>query len=283
MHPTFSWLLPWVFSPTVLTVSVLCCGLYLAGMLARRRAGLSTGFWRSLSFFTGVILIYVVLQTRLNYFAEHMFWIHRLQHLVLHHVGPFLVVIAVPQTIMSNGLPRRIRDGALIPFWRSRGIQMVYRFIQHPLVAGILFVGLIYFWLTPSMFFMAMLDVHLYDLMNWSMVVDGLLFWWLILDPRSREQGARTRYGTRMFLALAVMPPQILIGSYIALSRTDLYTVYALCGRLWPVSPMTDQHIGGLITWIPSCMMSVLAALIVFGRLTRRDYRIRAEQTGTLA
>lgn len=282
MHPTFSWLLPWVFSPTIFTVSVLSCGLYIAGMLVRRRAGTPTGFWRSLAFFSGVILIYIVLQTRIDYFAEHMFWIHRLQHLVLHHVGPFLVVIAVPQAVMSNGIPGHFHDKVLSPLWHSRGVQAVYRFIQHPLTAGILFIGLIYFWLTPAVFFLAMLDVRLYDLMNWSMVVDGLLFWWLVLDPRSREQGARTRYGTRMFLALVVMPPQILIGSYIALSRTDLYTVYALCGRLWPVSPLTDQTIGGLITWIPPCMMSVLAALIVFGRLTRRDYRIRTEQTVTL-
>ncbi|MGH8283587.1 MAG: cytochrome c oxidase assembly protein [Gammaproteobacteria bacterium] len=282
MPPILTWLLPWDFSPTVLTVSLLSCGLYIAGMLMRRRAGTPAGFWRSLAFFSGVILIYIVLQTRFDYFAQHMFWIHRLQHLVLHHMGPFLIMLAVPQAVMSSGIPRRLRDGLLIPLWRNRGVQIAYRFIQHPLIAGILFVGLIYYWLIPSVHFQAMLDVHLYDLMNWSMAVDGLLFWWLILDPRTREQGARTRYGTRLFLTLAVMLPQILLGSYIALSRTDLYTVYALCGRLWPISPLTDQHIGGLITWIPSCMMSVVAALIVFGRLTRRDYRITAGQTGTL-
>lgn len=191
-------------------------------------------------------------------------------------------MLAVPQAVMSYGIPRRLRDGLLIPLWRNRGVQMVYRFIQNPLIAGILFVGLIYYWLIPSIHFKAMLDASLYDLMNWSMAVDGLLFWWLILDPRTREQGARTSYGTRLFLALAVTLPQILLGSYIALSRTDLFTVYALCGRLWPISPITDQNIGGLITWVPSCMMSVIAALIVFGRLTRRDYLITAERTGTL-
>ncbi|MGA9853013.1 MAG: cytochrome c oxidase assembly protein [Gammaproteobacteria bacterium] len=271
MQSILTWLAPWDFSPTVLVASLAVCGLYISGMLARRRAGTPTGFWRSTSFFSGIVLIYAVLQTHFDYFAQHMFWIHRLQHLVLHHLAPFLIVLAVPQAIMASGIPRRLREGLLIPLWRSRGVQITYQFIQQPLVAAVLFVGLIYYWLIPSVHFKAMLDASLYNLMNWSMALDGLLFWWLILDPRSREQGARARFGTRLLLVLAVMIPQLMLGSYIALSRTDLYTVYAICGRISPISPITDQHIGGLITWIPSCMMSVVAALIVFSRWTRRD------------
>lgn len=281
MQSIITLLEPWEFSPTVLGACLLFCGLYLAGMRNLHQAGSAAGFWRSTAFFIGVILTYVVLQTHVDYYAQHMFWIHRLQHLVLHHLAPFLIMLAVPQAVMVFGLPMRVRQ-PLTSVWRSRGVRMLYRFIQQPFLAAFVFVGLIYFWLTPSVHFKAMLDASLYNLMNWSMLLDGLLFWWLVLDPRSRAQGARTGYGTRLFVALAVMPPQILLGSYIALSRTDLYTVYALCGRLWPISALTDQNIGGLIIWIPSSMMSVVAALIVFRRLTREDYRVTAERTGAL-
>jgi putative membrane protein len=210
----------------------------------------------------------VVLQTHFDYFAQHMFWIHRLQHLVLHHLAPFLIMLAVPQAVMLTGIPARLRS-MLIQLWRSHAVQYIYRLIQQPVLAAFIFVALIYYWLIPSVHFKAMLDASLYNLMNWSMLLDGLLFWWLILDPRSPEEGARAGFGTRMLLLWAIMVPQLILGSYIGLSRTDLYTVYAICGRIWPISPITDQHIGGLITWIPSCMMSVLAALIVFGRWTR--------------
>ncbi len=283
MYSFIKWLAPWEFSPAVLAASLLFCGLYLAGMLARRRAGLHTGFWRNCSFFTGVVLAYIVLQTHFDYYAQHMFWIHRLQHLVLHHLAPFLIMLTVPQIVMASGIPQHLRR-PLISLWRNRAVQAVYRFIQQPLLATFVFVGLIYYWLMPSVHFKAMLDVSLYNVMNWSMLLDGLLFWWLILDPRSPEEGARTGFGTRLLLLWAIMIPQIMLGSYIALSHSDLFTVYAICGRIWPISPITDQQIGGLITWIPSCMMSVVAALIVFGRWFRRGraYHSVAQTTVSL-
>jgi putative membrane protein len=283
MQSIITWLAPWELSPTVLVACLLSCGLYLAGMLSLRHAGTPAGFWRGCSFFTGIILIYMVLQTHFDYYAQHMFWIHRLQHLVLHHLAPFLIMLIVPQRVMASGLPIHLRF-VLGSLWRKRGVQVVYRVIQQPFLATFVFVGLIYFWLMPSLHFKAMLDVSLYNAMNWSMLLDGLLFWWLILDPRSSTEGARTGFGVRLLLLWAIMVPQIILGSYIALSSSDLYTVYAICGRIWPISPITDQHIGGLITWIPSCMMSVVAALIVFRRWTRhsRRYTGAVHATSTL-
>jgi putative membrane protein len=272
MQSIIKWLTPWEFSPTVLVLCVLFSGLYMAGMLSLRHAGTPAGFWRDSSFFTGIILVYIVLQTHFDYYAQHMFWIHRLQHLVLHHLAPFLIMLTVPQRVMAYGLPVRL-SADLVSLWRKRSVQAVYRVIQQPFLATLVFVGLIYYWLMPSLHYKAMLDVSLYNAMNWSMLLDGLLFWWLILDPRSPAEGARTGFGARLLLLWAIMVPQIILGSYIALSSSDLYTVYAICGRIWPISPITDQHIGGLITWIPSCMMSVVAALIVFSRWTRHSRR----------
>ncbi|HET7649696.1 MAG TPA: cytochrome c oxidase assembly protein [Gammaproteobacteria bacterium] len=279
MYPIAVWLTPWEFSPTVLAACVLAGGLYGAGARARRRAGRPAGLWRSSAFFLGVLLIYAVMQTHFDYFAQHMFWIHRLQHLVLHHLGPFLIMLAVPHAVMANAIPLHFRRTWLYPLWRNRVTRGIYRVVQQPLLAATVFVGLIFFWLTPSLHFKAMLDARLYDVMNWSMVLDGLLFWWLILDPRGIDEGARTGFGTRLLLLWAIMIPQLMLGAYIGLSRTDLYNVYAICGRIWPVSPITDQHIGGLITWIPSCMMSVVAGLVVFSRWMRRNRsdRTRAE------
>ena len=58
-------------------------------------------------------------------------------------------------------------------------------------------------------------------------------------------------------LSVAVMFPQIIRGSYIAFAGRDLYTFYDLCGRLFPLmGALNDQHLGGLIVWIPASMMS---------------------------
>jgi putative membrane protein len=195
-----------------------------------------------------------------------MFFTHRLQHLVLHHAAPFLIALAAPWPVLAAGLPASVRERWLPAFGRNRALRELYRALQNPVVAPVLFVGLIYFWLIPSIHFDAMLSRWLYEVMNWSMLIDGLLFWWLILDPVTRKGGlARLGFGARMVILWLVTVPQIALGAYIALSNQVLFDVYDVCGRAWPLAPLTDQQIGGLVTWIPAAMMSVLGALVLIG------------------
>lgn len=256
-------LMPWEFSPTVLVACVTAGGLYVRGCARLRASGRVVGLWRGASFFAGLTLVYAVLQTRYDYLAQHVFWVHRVQHLVLHHLGPFLIVLATPHEVMGRGLPERLRRRALQPLWRSAPVRRCYRAVQQPWMAAALFVGLIFFWLTPRIHLYAMLSAPLYNLMNWGMVVDGLLFWWLIVDPRPVQARTAPGYTTRIVMLWLVMLPQIALGAYIALCGHDLYAIYGLCGRPWPISPMTDQQLGGLITWIPAAMMSVVGGLVV--------------------
>jgi len=268
--------MPWEFSPTVLLACSAAAVLFWRGLRRRREAGLTTGVGRTLSFYVGLVLIYGVMQTYVDYLSQHMFWVHRVQHLVLHHLGAFLIMLAVPHEVLGQGLPVRLREGVLLPLWRSRLVQLPYRLVQHPLVSPLLFVGLIYFWLIPSIHFAAMLSATRYQVMNWSMLLDGLLFWWLVLDPRPPHQQDSLGYPVRIVMLWAIMLPQIAIGAHIALSKTVLYDVYSVCGRAWPVSPLVDQTTGGVVTWIPAAMMSVLAILLVLRLWMRQSAREEA-------
>ena len=271
------YLLPWEFSPTVLLSCALCAALYVRGLLRLRRRGRRVGFWSALSFLLGLGLIYGVLQTYYDYLSQHMFFVHRLQHLVLHHLGPLLIVIATPGPVLRAGLPMR---------WRRRGAWVSgatawragVRVLQQPIIAGALFVGLVYFWLTPSIHFTAMLDADRYRLMNWGMAIDGLLFWWLMLTPRRAQGRIAVSYGQRITILVVTGFLQLFLGAYITMSKTVLFDVYAICGRAWAVSPLTDQQLGGLFTWIPPAMMSLIGVLIVIHHLlhdAERDDRER--------
>ncbi|QID18826.1 cytochrome c oxidase assembly protein [Nitrogeniibacter mangrovi] len=265
-----AFLQPWEFSPAVLALCLGAMGLYARG-LWRTAAAERPHPARRIAFFTGWTLIYLVMQTQYDYLSQHMFFIHRLQHLVLHHLGPFLIALSAPLATLARGLPDRLGDRVFAPFWRHPITRTLYRWIQNPVLAPVLFVGLIYLWLTPSIHFAAMLSERYYALMNWSMLLDGLLFWSLVLDPRSRRDGALLGFGLRIAIVLLAIPPQILIGSFIGLSQKDLFDVYQVCGRAWAMDAHTDQIWGGLITWIPASMMHVIGALILIGRWMRSD------------
>lgn len=276
MNP-LQWLVPWEPSPTVMICMLLAAGLYARGLW---RAPHAAPWPRQLAWWLGMLVIYIGLHTRLDYYAEHEFFIHRLQHLGLHHLGPFLIVLARPGVVLRRGLPLKFRTRVLRPALAWPPVRIALDILLHPLVASILFVGLIYLWLYAPIHYVAMLDVHLYKLMNWSMTIDGLLFWWLILDTRPKPP-ARLGPGVRILVALAVIPPQILVGAYITFVGHDLYPIYAICGRIFlDISPATDQHLGGLILWIPSSMMSVIAALLALRAWVQLDARGRIRRRG---
>ena len=274
-EPTLlSSLLPWEFSPVVLLVCVLALVFYLRGLTALSERGAITDWWRATAFLLGLALDYVVLQTHVDYLSQHMFWVHRLQHLILHHVGAALLVLASPGRALWQGLPASARGaleglGGHTTLRKSTGLA--FRTLQHPLVAPGLFVGLIYFWLIPSVHFGAMLDVNRYRLMNWSMAIDGILFWWLMLAPRDSQGAAAIGYPWRVLIVCLVALPQILLGAYITLHRSVLFDVYAVCGRAWSTDPLLDQELGGLLTWIPAAMMSGVAMLLILRLLLAEE------------
>ncbi len=202
-----------------------------------------------------------------------MFFLNRIQHVVMHHVGPFLIALAWPGTVLRRGMP-----AFLHPIIDARPLLAVIRVIQQPFLASLLFVGLVALWLIPPVHFRAMIDPQLYAVMNWSMVVDGLLFWSLVLDPRSKPP-ARVSFGGRIAMTLAVVPPQLLIGAIIAFSTHDIYNFYAWCGRIYPsIDAISDQQLGGANIWIPPAMMSGVALLLVLNAFRLHEERQELER-----
>ncbi len=248
---------PWEFSWVEFLATGFSLWWYGRGLL-RTPAALRPPALRNGLFLAGVALIYAVLQTRFLYMAEHMFFLNRVQHLVMHHLGPFLIALSWPGAMIRRGMPdalgRRVETGPL---------PRLCAVVQRPVLGAVLFVGLIFLWLIPPVHFRAMLDPRLFAVMNWSMVVDGLFFWFLVFDPRACPPSGLS-FSLRLILAMSVQLPQIVAGAVIALAPQDLYPSYALCGRLFPaIGPLLDQEIGGSIILFPGGMMSAAAALIL--------------------
>jgi putative membrane protein len=260
---------PWDFSPPEYLATALTL-LWFARGLALTPAAERPAIWRRVLFVAGLVVIYAVLQTRFEYWSQHMFFLNRIQHVAMHHIGPLLMALGCAGATLKAGMPPPL--AGLIETRPARAFMAV---IQQPLLSALLFVGLFYFWLIPPVHFRAMIDLRLYSLMNWTMVLDGILFWSLVLDPRPKPP-ARVSFATRAALAIGIMFPQIVLGAGIAFSSRDLYPSYALCGRLYPsIGPVADQHIGGIIIWIPPAMMSIIALLIVINALRLQEEKSR--------
>lgn len=276
------WLVPWEFSPTLVAAFIVAAWLFVRGQRVHRvNAARQAFFW------AGMVLLYLSLHTRLDYYAERMFFIHRAQHLVLHHLGPLLLMAAFPGSAMRAGLPLawRVRLRTWLGTPSGRLVQGV---LTHRILVPALFVFLVLVWLIPSVQFYSMLDWRLYRLMNWSVVISGFMYWNLILDRRPSPPAAMTP-GGRVISPVLTMAPQMVAGAVIAFTETDIYPLFELCGRAVAMSAQTDQMIGGLTMWIPAALVEVIGLLVALGtlmrlsakgRLRRADREAHARQRG---
>jgi putative membrane protein len=270
---------PWDFSPPEYLATVLALFWFYRG-LGRSPPQARPPVWRRAAFLLGVVLIYAVLQTHFDYWSQHMFFLNSVQHVVMHHIGPFLIALGAAGGTLNRGMPGWLRRTIAKP-----AVGAVVRTLQQPVLAVLLFSGAFYsFWLIPAVQFRAMIDPRLYAAMNWGMVLNGILFWCLVLDPRPKPP-ARVSYGTRMALAFAVMFPQIALGAAITFAQGDLYPYYALCGRLIPaIGVQLDQHIGGIVIWDQATMSAVAVVLVLNAmRLHEEATTANADQGSQLA
>ena len=256
--------MPWEFSWPVYLVTALTLAWFLQGLVSLPRYA-RPPVWRSAAFLLGVVSFYAVLQTQFDYLAQHMFFFHRFAHFILHHAGAFLIALGTAGPVIRAGMP-----AFLVPIVDSKVVKRTIDVIQHPAIAPVLFIGLLYLWLIPQIHTRVMLDRNLYDLMNWSMGIDGIFFWLLILDPRARPP-ARLSFLLRFLLIIAIEIPQMFVGAILSLSSTDYYPVYRICGRILPMTALNDQHYGGLIIWLPGTLMSFAAAIVVLLALKRHE------------
>jgi len=263
------WMTPWEFSPAFLILFFAGAALFARGAAVHRVT--RTRQWL---FWSGLLVLYLSMHTRVDYYAERLFFAHRLQHLVLHHLGPLLIMAAYPGQVLRAGLSLRWRV-RLRDFRRTRAGRFLQWLLTHKVLVPLAFVVLVLGWLIPTVQFYSMLDWRLYRLMNWSVVLSGFLYWNLILDRRPSPPAAM-RPGYRIFSPIITMVPQMVTGAVITFTEYDLYPIFDLCGRAIPgLSAQTDQAIGGLTMWVLAGFVEVFGLLYALSTLMRLSGRGR--------
>jgi len=263
MATLLKWIVPWEFSWVFLAIFLLTCVLFLRGS---RRVPVS--FSRKLMFWVGMAIIYLSLHTYLDYYAEHEFFVHRTQQLLLHHLAPLLIVLAYPASVLRAGLPLAWRLRVLRPLQRSWPWRLISGVLLNPAVATVLFIVFVLIWLIPAMQTMAMLDWRVYRFMNWTMLISGFAYWSLVLDHRPHPPG-RMIVGLRVLSPAITMTPQIVAGAIVTFSRTDLYPIFEICGRAFTFNVLSGQLIGGVITWVPAALLESIGGLIALNQWLR--------------
>jgi putative membrane protein len=140
LYPAYlPFFLPWEFSWPIYLATSLTLAWFVRGLRILPKVlppAEQPALWRKISFVAGIASFYIVLQTHVDYYAQHMFFVHRWAHFVLHHFGAFFIALGMSGPVLWAGMP----DFLKAPL-ASRPVQGTLAFLQHPVMAPIQIIG----------------------------------------------------------------------------------------------------------------------------------------------
>jgi len=277
--PTAARLL-WSYTASGVGLAVFFLGAagYLTGLVTLRRRGVRWPLGRTVSWFVGLLIVAYATFGGLGTYSHVMFSWHMVAHMALSMIAPIFLVLGDPVTLALRALPGPDMPGGRGPRqWLAGVLRSRYvRFISHPIVAVIIFVGSLYAIYFTS-WFDDLMQSHLgHGFMEIHFLIAGLLFFEVIIGraPLAYRPPFLGRLGILLlampfhaFFAIAVMNSDTVIGG----------TYYGLLSRPYATDLLHDQYVAGSITWALSEVPMVLVMIVLVAEWYRHD-RLESER-----
>src|SRR5712692_5221958 len=153
----------------------------------------------------------------------------------------------------------------LRPLVRDAKLRRLGRALTRPVGAFATFNVILIAWHLPPLYNLAM-DQHPFHILGHLLMMAGsVILWWPVLSPL--DELPRAPYPIQMLYLFVVGLPMVMVAIFISMADSLLYPYYAAAPRIWPqLTPRADQHLGGLIMWIPGGMVFLVALSVVFFR-----------------
>ena len=202
------------------------------------------------SFVAGLAAMFLTLNGPIHDISDYyLFTGHMVQHLVLTFVTPPLLLAGTPGWML--------RPALAVP-----AVAAVARFITVPRVAFALFNLVLAVWHLPPLYNSAMYYHEVHIAQHLMFLVTAVIVWWPLLSPL--PELPRLSYPGQMLYSFLMTLPMTIVSIFIVYSDHVLYPAYASAPRLWGLSPLEDQRLGGLIMWIPGGLFFYALTAIVF-------------------
>ncbi len=269
----------WSWRPEVVVVLVAASAMYLLGMEPAAGPGQrrGVGYGRLALYLTGIASLALALLSPLDTYADRMFSLHMTQHEVIYMVAAPLLLLANPFAVFMWSLPPGPRH-ALGRLLRPGNPLRLFLFqITRMPVCWTLAVVLLWSWHVPAAYNAALRSNLVHNLEHISFFVSALLLWWPVINPVPRLHG-QIHYGLRLLYLVPTLVQNTVLGAYITLSDSVLYSYYTQVPPLWGMDPVEDQQAGGLIMWVMGDMMYLLVFLVLVVIMLERGERQERER-----
>jgi putative membrane protein len=186
----------------------------------------------------------------------YLFSVHMTQHLMLTQIMAPLLILGLPAWLVA----------AIV---RKPSVARAARFLGHPLIGGGIFIVSLVLWHTVPYYDLMMRNHNIHIACHLTFMVTSVMAWWCVCSPLP-EAGRLAEPAQMLYLFLLGIPMQI-VAAVITLSNTVLYPWYATAPRVWGLSPLDDQQLGGLLMWVPGGLGLWIAITVVWLAWARKS------------
>jgi putative membrane protein len=234
--------LSWNLDPTLIVGLIAVTTLYMLGCGRLERAGRGLPFKQKMWFHTGWLITALALVSPLCPLSVSLFAARAGQHMILTLLAAPLVVAGRPVEALAATIGVQAPRGP----WKG----------QAPLLAAVAFAVLLWFWHAPAPYAATFSSAFVYWSMHVTVFGAALWLWHALLDSRNSSLIAKLAAG---FFSSAQMG---FLGALITLAARAVFAPHALTTAAWGLSPLEDQQLGGIIMWIPGCLVFLVFALL---------------------
>ena len=210
-------------------------------------------------FVLGCATILVAADWPMHDLAErYLYSVHMVQHMLLTFVAAPLLMLGTPAWLWRVIL-------------RPRALLTVARALTRPLIALIIFNGILVFTHWPAMVTASVEHEPVHFGIHLVLFLSALVMWTPVLSPII-ELPRLTYPGRMLFLFLQSLVPTV-PASFLTFGDRPLYHVYEAFPRLWGISAHTDQLVAGLIMKIVGGAVLWTIIAVMFFRWFALEHR----------
>ena len=216
--------------------------------------------WRTLSFVAGLATIVIALESPLDGYADQLFWVHMIQHVLLLTVAPPLILLGRPWPRMWLGLPPQTRTRIGRSLARSRWTAPLRR-LARPWPAWLLFNLTFVAWHLPAAYNLTLSSQTVHDAEHALFFFTGLLFWARVIDPGPLRP--RLAWPARIAYVVSAMVVGWILAITLVLAPQPIYSHYALLThRPGGITALEDQQLAGGVMWVLGSVSYTIAMLM---------------------
>ncbi|MDC0034926.1 cytochrome c oxidase assembly protein [Chloroflexi bacterium] len=205
---------------------------------------------RTIMFTLGTLIIFISLTSPLHILSDrYLFSAHMLQHVLITLISPPLLILGTPGWLISK-------------LFQPKWSLLIFKRIFHPLGAVVIFNLVFSMWHLPVLYNLSVTYHWVHILEHSLFIIASLVMWWPICSQV--ESIPKLPYPIQILYLFVMSLAQIIVFGIVTFAREPIYQHYIDAPRIWNITPLVDQQLGGILMKVGSGFLFLFLIIIAF-------------------